>query len=64
MSPSQNFPTQASPSYEGPEPQAEPSWALQFSSWNQADNTNNMYVKKSQIIGPNKEPQSNSSILW
>ena len=31
---------------------AEPSQpgALQFLSWNRADNTDNMYVKKSQII--------------
>ena len=25
---------------------SEPSWALQFSSWNRADNADNMYVKK------------------
>ena len=45
MSQSRNFPARAKPSYEGSEPsRAEPSWALQFSSWNRADN---MYCKVS-----------------
>ena len=26
--------------------QAKPSWALQFLSWNRADNADNVYVKK------------------
>ena len=31
---------------------AKHSWALQFSSWNRADNTDNMYVKKLQTFTP------------
>ena len=48
MSSSWNFPARASLSYEGSEPSQ--AGALQFSSWNQADNTDNMYVKKLQIF--------------
>ena len=43
-----SFLAQAELSYEG----SEPSWDLHFSSWNRADNTNNMNVKKSQIFTP------------
>ena len=39
-----NFPAQAEPSYEGSEPSR--AGALSFSSWNQADNSDNIYVKK------------------
>ena len=48
MSMSWNLQAQAEPSYEG----SESSWAgaLQFPSWNWADNTDNMYVKKQQIL--------------
>ena len=45
-----NFPAQAGPSYEGSEPSQ--AGALQFSSWNQADNTDNMNVNKPQIFSP------------
>jgi hypothetical protein len=44
MSSSWNFPAWAEPSYEGSEPSR--AGALQFPSWNRADNTENMYVKK------------------
>ena len=50
MSSSWTFPAQASPSYEGSEPSR--AGALQFSSWNWADNTDNMYAKKLQISTP------------
>ena len=40
---------------------AEPSraGALWFSSWNQADNSDNMYVNKKQILVPTPKLQSN-----
>ena len=44
MSSSWNFPARASPSCEDSEPSR--ARALQFPSWNQADNTDNMYAKK------------------
>ena len=44
MNSSWNFPARAEPSYEGSEPSQ--AGALQFSSWNRADNTDNIYVKK------------------
>ena len=58
MSSSWNFPAWASPSYEGSEPSQ--AGVLQFSSWNRADKTDNMYVKKSQIVYkfPNFAPVS------
>ena len=50
MSSSWNFPAQASTSYEGSKPSR--AGALQFSSWNGADNTDNMSVKKLQTFTP------------
>ena len=44
MGSSWNFPARASSSYESSE--SSRAGALQFSSWNRADNTDNMHVKK------------------
>ena len=62
MSLSWNFPAQAEPIYEGSERSR--SGALQFSSWNRADNTDNMYVKKLQTFTPTYELQSNFQIFY
>ena len=43
--------------------QAEPSWGTLFSSWNRADNSDNMYVNKKQILVPTPKLQSNFLIF-
>ena len=48
MSSSWNFSAQAESRYEGSEPSQ--AGALQFPSWNRADNTDNMYVKNSKFL--------------